>query len=118
MFEKVSVLLAYTTVSPEEFVVVDYSNVCTHRERESPTIMADKDILEFVQNSKSTIDKDSDDENEMNKEAPVPTLSEMKNIIISMRSYLVSYSNGEMNSKMGDIELFVDNLMLKKVICK
>ncbi|GFW92942.1 SCAN domain-containing protein 3 [Trichonephila clavipes] len=60
MFEKVSVLFDYTTVSPEEFVAVDDDNVCT------APIMADKDILEFVQSSKSIIDTDSDDENEIN----------------------------------------------------
>uniref|UniRef100_A0A8C4SC05 HTH CENPB-type domain-containing protein n=1 Tax=Erpetoichthys calabaricus TaxID=27687 RepID=A0A8C4SC05_ERPCA len=76
MFEKVSVLLDY------------------------------KDILEFVQSSKNIIDADSDDENEMNNAAPVPTSSEMRNIMKSMRSYLDANSNGEMNNKMDDIEQF------------
>ncbi|GFV73013.1 putative DD41D transposase [Trichonephila clavipes] len=41
--------------------------------------MADKDILEFVQSSKNIFDADSDNENEMNNAAPVPTSSEMRN---------------------------------------
>ncbi|GFS51767.1 hypothetical protein TNCV_614181 [Trichonephila clavipes] len=47
---------------------VDDDNVRT------ASLMADKDILEFVQSSNNT---DSDGENEMNKAAPVPTSSEM-----------------------------------------
>ncbi|GFU19554.1 hypothetical protein TNCV_21291 [Trichonephila clavipes] len=43
-------------------------------------------------------------------DAPVPTSSEMENIMKSTRSYLDSYSNGEMNNKMDDIEQFVDDL--------
>ncbi|GFU56330.1 hypothetical protein TNCV_582641 [Trichonephila clavipes] len=54
--------------SSKELFAVDDDNVYT-----APTIMADKDILEFVQSLKDIIDADSDDENEMNKEAPVPT---------------------------------------------
>ncbi|KFM70311.1 hypothetical protein X975_18700, partial [Stegodyphus mimosarum] len=46
--------------------------------------MADKDILEFVQSSKNIIDADSNDENEMNNAGPVPTSSEMKNVMKSM----------------------------------
>uniref|UniRef100_A0A8C4SEN5 HTH CENPB-type domain-containing protein n=1 Tax=Erpetoichthys calabaricus TaxID=27687 RepID=A0A8C4SEN5_ERPCA len=110
MFEKVSVLLDCPTVSSEEFVAVDDDNVCT------APIMTDKDILEFVQSSKNIIDADSDNENEMNNAAPVPTSSEMRNIMKSMRSYLDAHSNGEMNNKMNDIEQFVDNLMLKKTM--
>ncbi|GFX83842.1 hypothetical protein TNCV_351061 [Trichonephila clavipes] len=49
------------------FNIVDDDNVRTTKE-----------ILEFVQNSKNVIDADSDDENEMNTAAPVPTSSEMK----------------------------------------
>ncbi|GFX29521.1 hypothetical protein TNCV_4775951 [Trichonephila clavipes] len=52
--------------------------------------------------SKNFIDADSDDENDMNNAAPVPTSSEMKHIIKTMRSYLDTHSNGEMN----DIEQF------------
>ncbi|GFW80667.1 hypothetical protein TNCV_3235191 [Trichonephila clavipes] len=47
------------SVSSEDFIAVDDDNV-----RTSP-IMADKDILKFVQCCKSIIDADSDDENEM-----------------------------------------------------
>ncbi|GFV73932.1 uncharacterized protein TNCV_2641961 [Trichonephila clavipes] len=91
----------------EEFVAVVNDNVCT------ATIMAGKDILQFVQSSKNFIDVDSDDESEMNNAAPVPTSSEMRNIMKSMCSYLDTNSSGEMNNKMDDIELFADNLMLK-----
>ncbi|GFT62368.1 hypothetical protein TNCV_4717471 [Trichonephila clavipes] len=45
-------------------------------------IMADKDILEFVQSSKKYfMDADSDDENEMNNVAPVPVSTEMRNVL-------------------------------------
>ncbi|GFV22823.1 hypothetical protein TNCV_4962381 [Trichonephila clavipes] len=49
---------------------------------------------------------DSGDENEVKKAAPVPTSSEMWNIMKSMRSNLDAPSNGEMNTKMDDIEQF------------
>ncbi|GFX15206.1 hypothetical protein TNCV_2709111 [Trichonephila clavipes] len=58
------------TVLMEEFIAVDDNNVYTF------PIMTDKDILEFVQSSKNIIDADSDDENEMNNVASVPTSSE------------------------------------------
>ncbi|GFV61136.1 hypothetical protein TNCV_2100111 [Trichonephila clavipes] len=77
----------------EEFVLVDDDNVCT-----APN-MADKDILEIVQNSKNIIHADSDGEKEMNNAASVPTSSEMKNIMKSMRSCLDAHFNGEMNKK-------------------
>ncbi|GFU93514.1 hypothetical protein TNCV_947561 [Trichonephila clavipes] len=69
--------------------------------------MADKDILEFVQRLKNIIDADFDHENEMNDAAPVPTSSEMRNVLKGMRSYLDAHSKGEMNNKMDDIEQFV-----------
>ncbi|GFS63870.1 hypothetical protein TNCV_1128791 [Trichonephila clavipes] len=53
---------------------VDDDNVYT------APIKANKDILEFVHSSKSIIDADSDDENETNNTAPVPTSAEMKNV--------------------------------------
>ncbi|GFV48941.1 hypothetical protein TNCV_1093411 [Trichonephila clavipes] len=79
---------------------LDDDNVCT------APIMADKEILEFVQSSKNIINADFDDENEMNN-APVPISSEMRNIMKSMLSYLDALSNGEMNNKMDDIEQFL-----------
>ncbi|GFY31238.1 hypothetical protein TNCV_752011 [Trichonephila clavipes] len=91
---KTSARLDCLTVSSEEFVAIDDDNACT------ATIMADKDILEFVQSSKisfifgvcskfkNIIYAESDDENEMNNAAFVPTSSEMRNIMKSMRSYL------------------------------
>ncbi|GFU55759.1 uncharacterized protein TNCV_2969281 [Trichonephila clavipes] len=75
--------------------------------------MADKDILEF-QSSKNIIDADSKDKNEMNNATPVITPFEMRNIIKIIRSCLDAHSNGERNSKMDDIEQFIDNLMLKR----
>ncbi|GFV54946.1 hypothetical protein TNCV_3144851 [Trichonephila clavipes] len=59
----------------EEFLAVGGDNVCT------APIMADKNFLEFVQNSTDIIDVDLDDENEMNNAAPVPTSSETRNIM-------------------------------------
>ncbi|GFV72572.1 hypothetical protein TNCV_4084721 [Trichonephila clavipes] len=81
----------------EEFIAVDDYNECT------TTILAGKDMLMFVQSSKN-IDVDSDHENVRNNVAPVLTLSEMRNVMKSMRSYLGVHSNGEMNNKMDNIE--------------
>ncbi|GFW48549.1 uncharacterized protein TNCV_1111081 [Trichonephila clavipes] len=67
---------------------------------------------------KNIIDADSDDESGTNNAAPVPTSSEMRNIMKSMRSYLNVHSNGEMNSQMDDIDPFVDNFMLIKTMQK
>ncbi|GFW95577.1 hypothetical protein TNCV_1722751 [Trichonephila clavipes] len=75
-------------------------------------IMADKDILEFVQSSKTIIDADSDDKNEMNNAAPGPASSELRNVMKSMCSYLDADSDDEMNNKMDEIDQYVDNLML------
>ncbi|GFT21221.1 hypothetical protein TNCV_2582821 [Trichonephila clavipes] len=83
-------------------------NVCT------VTIAVDTDILEFVLSSKNTLDANSNDENEMNNAPPVPKSSEMGNVMKSLRNYLDSHSNGEMNNKMDDIDQFIDSLMLKK----
>ncbi|GFS65953.1 hypothetical protein TNCV_2509991 [Trichonephila clavipes] len=47
--------------------------------------MADKDILELIQSSKNKIAADSDNENETNTAAPVPTQFEMRNIMKSRR---------------------------------
>ncbi|GFW33815.1 hypothetical protein TNCV_3589001 [Trichonephila clavipes] len=96
--------LNYHSVSSEEFVAVGDA-VGT------APIMADKGILEFLQSSKNIIDADSDDEKEMNNAAPVPTSSEMRNVMKNMFSYLDAHSKNEMNNKMDDIEQFVDNLI-------
>ncbi|GFW71941.1 nucleic-acid-binding protein from transposon X-element [Trichonephila clavipes] len=66
--------------------------------------MRGKKHFGVVQSSKNIIDGDSNDENEMNISAPVPTSSEMRGK--SMRSYLEAHSNGEMNNKMDDNEQF------------
>ncbi|GFV84178.1 hypothetical protein TNCV_3038382 [Trichonephila clavipes] len=75
-------------------------------------IMADKDILEFVESSKN-IDVDADSENEMNIASLVPTIVEMRIVVKSMCSYLAAHSNGEINNKLDDIPQFVDSFMLK-----
>ncbi|GFW69469.1 hypothetical protein TNCV_488181 [Trichonephila clavipes] len=56
--------LDFPIVLSEEFIIVDDDNSC------AAPIMADKDILEFVQSSKNIIDTDS--ENEMNNAVSVP----------------------------------------------
>ncbi|GFV04094.1 uncharacterized protein TNCV_917161 [Trichonephila clavipes] len=78
--------------------------------------MPDKDFWEFVQSSKNIIDAGLGDKNEMNSTAPVSTSSEMRNSMKSICIYLDTYSNDEMNSKMADIEQFVDDLMLKRTM--
>ncbi|GFW20035.1 hypothetical protein TNCV_867411 [Trichonephila clavipes] len=90
--------LDYSTVSSEESVAVEDDNVYT------TPIMAEKDIVEFDKSSKNIIDANSDVENQMNNAAPVPTSSEMRNIMKSMLSYLNAHSNDEMNNRMSDIE--------------
>ncbi|GFW99832.1 hypothetical protein TNCV_3420611 [Trichonephila clavipes] len=65
--------LSYSVIL-REFAAVDDDNACT------VPIMADKDIFEFVQSSKTTIHVDSDEEKETNNTVPVPTSSEMRNI--------------------------------------
>ncbi|GFX56276.1 DDE-1 domain-containing protein [Trichonephila clavipes] len=94
------------TVSSEEFVTVDDGNECI------ASIMAHKNILEFYKSSKNIIGIDSDDKREINYAAPVPTSSEIRNIMKSMFSYLDAHSNGEMNNRMNDLEQLVDNVML------
>ncbi|GFW72941.1 hypothetical protein TNCV_830641 [Trichonephila clavipes] len=51
--------------SSEECVAVNDDNVST------TPIMADKEILEFIESSKNIIDANSDDENEMNNATPL-----------------------------------------------
>ncbi|GFW42524.1 hypothetical protein TNCV_4257181 [Trichonephila clavipes] len=85
----------YPIVLSKEFIEVDNDNVCT------ASIMVDKNILEFSQSSKNIIDANSD---EMNSVAHVPTSSEMRNDMKSMRSYLDSHSNGERKNKMHHTE--------------
>ncbi|GFU80567.1 uncharacterized protein TNCV_534411 [Trichonephila clavipes] len=97
-----------STESVEEFISVDDENAC------KAPIMAEKNILESVRNLKNVIDADSVNEKKMNNAALVPTSFEMVNIMKSMRSYLDTYFNGEVNNKKVDIERFVDDLMLKK----
>ncbi|GFW27058.1 hypothetical protein TNCV_92841 [Trichonephila clavipes] len=60
----------------------------------------------FVQSSKNIIDAESDDENGLTNAAPVPTSSELRNIMKNTRSYSDAHSKDEMNNKMDDIEQF------------
>ncbi|GFX65034.1 hypothetical protein TNCV_451721 [Trichonephila clavipes] len=97
------------TVSSEEFIAVHDVLIVP--------IVADIDVLDFVHSSKNNIiNADSDDENITNNSAPVPSSSEIRNIMKSMRSYLVTHSNGEMNNKMDGVEQVVDYLVLKRTI--
>ncbi|GFV10529.1 DDE-1 domain-containing protein [Trichonephila clavipes] len=105
---KTAAVLNCPIVLSEEFVAVD-DNVCTALN------MADK-YIGFVQSSKIIIDKDSNDEDEMDNATPVPTSSEMRNIMKSIHSYLEAYFNGERNNKMIDIEQFVDNFNATKTM--
>ncbi|GFV73009.1 hypothetical protein TNCV_1734771 [Trichonephila clavipes] len=95
---KVSVLLDCPTVSLEVFVAVYDNNEYTFPN------MAHKDTLEYVQSLKEIIDADSDDENETNNAAPVPMLSEIRDILKSKRD-----SSGETNNKMDSIDQSVES---------
>ncbi|GFT38554.1 hypothetical protein TNCV_2748291 [Trichonephila clavipes] len=96
--------LDYLIVLSEEFITVD--DVCT-----APNYSRLRHFGVRSKIKKNIIDADSDDENGINYAALVPTLSEMRNVMKSMRSYLDAHSNGEMNNKMDDIEQFVDNFV-------
>ncbi|GFW65494.1 hypothetical protein TNCV_1776381 [Trichonephila clavipes] len=80
------VLQCVNDLLSEEFNAVDDDILC------KAAVMADKNILEFVQN-----------ETEMSNAALVPTSSVIRNIMRSMRNYLDAHSNGEMNNKTNDI---------------
>ncbi|GFS73413.1 hypothetical protein TNCV_1101401 [Trichonephila clavipes] len=80
MFEKTYVSSDCSTTSWKEFVAVEDDNLCI------ASIMADIDILEFVQSSKNIIDADFYDENEMNNAVAVPLSSKMRNIMKSRRN--------------------------------
>ncbi|GFU28444.1 hypothetical protein TNCV_1938321 [Trichonephila clavipes] len=84
---------------------VDYDNLCT------APIIAEKDFFEFVHSSKHIVDADSDDENEIDDAAPIPTSFEMRNVMKSLHSYLDAHSKGETNNKQDDIEHVLDNLL-------
>ncbi|GFX69727.1 hypothetical protein TNCV_1770951 [Trichonephila clavipes] len=90
-------LRLFCRTSSAESVAVEDDNACA-----APST-ADKDISGFDQN---IIDADSDNENEMNNAAPVPTSAEKRNTMKSMRNCLTAHSNDEMNNKMDDIEQF------------
>ncbi|GFW45154.1 hypothetical protein TNCV_716561 [Trichonephila clavipes] len=77
--------------------------------------MADKDILEFVQSSKNSIDTDFENETAMINIAPDPTSYEMENIMKSMRNYLDARFDGEMNNKITSNNLMLKETMQRKV---
>ncbi|GFT28977.1 hypothetical protein TNCV_3586391 [Trichonephila clavipes] len=54
--------------------------------------MTDKDILKFAQSSKNINDADSDEENEMNTAAPVPTSSETRMLKLVFTLYVLMSS--------------------------
>ncbi|GFT46393.1 hypothetical protein TNCV_3127351 [Trichonephila clavipes] len=101
MFEKVSVLLNCLTISSEKFVEVDDDNLST------ALIMAAQSHFGVCPKLKNIINADSIDENEMNNAGPVPTLSEMRDIMKSRYSYLDVHSNDEVNNKRDVIEQIV-----------
>ncbi|GFU60030.1 uncharacterized protein TNCV_3238091 [Trichonephila clavipes] len=67
--------------SSEDYIKVEDDNVCV------APIMADKDIFVSDRSSKNIIHADSDDENDMNDEDPVPTLFEMRKFINDCTTY-------------------------------
>ena len=100
-------LYYWAVLSCYKFFAIDNDNVCT------APIMADKDILEFVQSSKKN-NADFDDEKLV---APDPMSSKERNIMKSMLRYLDSHSNAKLaKNKMDGIELFFGKFMLKKTM--
>ncbi|GFS62684.1 hypothetical protein TNCV_3737271 [Trichonephila clavipes] len=77
-------------VLSEEFIAIYDDNACT------APIRAKKNILKFVLSLKNIIDEDYNGGNVMNI-VPVSTSSEMRNAMKSLRSYLDTHSNGEIN---------------------
>ncbi|GFV81966.1 hypothetical protein TNCV_3151641 [Trichonephila clavipes] len=76
MFENGSVIQDSPTVSSEELVAVNDGNVYT------ASILTAKGILKLDQNSlKNMIDANSDDEKEINNASPIPTSSDLRNIL-------------------------------------
>ena len=76
-------------VSLVEFVALD-DDVCT------APILTDNDILELAQTSKDDpTGEDSDDDRDNEIDFPLPTTSEMRKCIISMRRYLDVHLKGE-----------------------
>ncbi|GFS95986.1 hypothetical protein TNCV_4277701 [Trichonephila clavipes] len=91
---KTSTGLNCLIVLSEEFIAADDDNMCTS-----------KDILNFVQRLKHIIHADySDDENEVNYAAHVPTSSETRYVMKSIRSHLDVHPNGQMNKKLDIIK--------------
>ncbi|GFV08951.1 hypothetical protein TNCV_3821941 [Trichonephila clavipes] len=89
-----------------EFLAVEDDNVF------KAPIMADKDILKFVQSSKNIMDADSNDGNNINNATPVSTIFEKRSIMKSTRSYLDAHFNREYKTKW----TISSNLMLKKTM--
>ncbi|GFW17969.1 hypothetical protein TNCV_4307881 [Trichonephila clavipes] len=60
-------------------------------------------VLDLIKDAGS-VETDSNDENERNKAAPVPTLSQMRNIMKNIHGYLDAHFSGKMDNKMDHIE--------------
>ncbi|GFV50821.1 hypothetical protein TNCV_4237761 [Trichonephila clavipes] len=100
MVEKLSVLSDYPAVLSEEFAAVDNDNACT------TPIIADKDILEFVESSTNIMVVGSEGENEMNNAVLVLMSSEMQSILKCMNCYLYARPDVAMNNKVDGIKQF------------
>lgn len=82
-------------------------------------IWIDNEILEIVHNSNdSNVHPGDESDNEINYADPVPFTLEMQKIIKSMHIYLDVHSSREMNKTMGNLEQFVDNMVLKKCLIR
>ncbi|GFW92067.1 hypothetical protein TNCV_2153461 [Trichonephila clavipes] len=91
------------TVSSEEFVAVDDDKVYTQ-----PQLWQTKTFWSLFKAQEISLIADSEDENKINNAATVPTSSEIRNVLKSTFRYLDAHSNGEINSKMDDINQFDD----------
>lgn len=111
IFGKVSELLDCPTVSINEYVSID-NDVST------APILTEKEILEMVKNPKVSADSDDEFDNGFNDAVPVPSTSEVRKMINSVRCYLDAHSNGEMSKTIDDLEQFVDNIALKNTFQK
>lgn len=80
--------------------------------------MTEKEILEMVKNPKVSADSDDEFDNGFNDAVPVPSTSEVRKMINSVRCYLDAHSNGEMSKTIDDLEQFVDNIALKNTFQK
>lgn len=68
-------------------------------------IMIDKEILKIVhnQNNSNSVDFEDDSKSGINDSVPVPFIWESQKMIKSIRGYLDTRYNGEINKTMGDL---------------